>query len=456
MTAATATKPKGKAYTLPEARLRCTKALPYLTQHVMSLHCVPRPGLGTFAVDKYMRMYYDPACLEEWTLDECAGVILHEDCHVVLGHHKRLERVAGKKPTNHEVRVWNIAADAVVNSMLRDCRDRNGGAAVKLPPDCVFPERLPPDCNGIKLPVNKTVEEYYFLLIDKVQKNQHSDKPYGEGDELMVEVDENGNVTITDQDGKQVKGRLGGSGADGVPKPWEEPKPEDGGKTPATSDFEQEMLARQVAQRIDEHRQKHRGTVPGSWQRFAGQTLRPKTPWWRQLETQVKYAVNCGQGFGDHTWRRLNRRVPRGCGPLPAHIKPIPRVSVIADTSGSMDTSDLQKAMGVIADVLKRLPSRDGVRIIAGDTHAQFSKKLFRADAVELLGGGGTDMGALIVEAAKDRPDVIVCVTDGYTPWPSEPVAPKVVICVTREHDDYPIPAWMIKVVIKNDEESED
>ena len=46
-----------------------------------------------------------------------------------------------------------------------------------------------------------------------------------------------------------------------------------------------------------------------------------------------------------------------------------------------------------------------------------------QARDVELLGGGGTDMGAGLAKAAelRPRPDLIIVLTDGYTPWPSAP-----------------------------------
>ena len=47
------------------------------------------------------------------------------------------------------------------------------------------------------------------------------------------------------------------------------------------------------------------------------------------------------------------------------------------------------------------------------------------ARQVELVGGGGTDMGAGIAaaDALRPRPAITVALTDGYTPWPDR--APK-------------------------------
>jgi predicted metal-dependent peptidase len=67
------------------------------------------------------------------------------------------------------------------------------------------------------------------------------------------------------------------------------------------------------------------------------------------------------------------------------------------------------------------------------DADVKSVRRVSSAAAVELIGGGGTDMGAGLaaVGRLRPRPSVVVVLTDGLTPWPEQP--PKgmeVVVCM--------------------------
>jgi predicted metal-dependent peptidase len=184
--------------------------------------------------------------------------------------------------------------------------------------------------------------------------------------------------------------------------------------------------------------------------RAAAELLHPKVDPARELLAKVKYAVGCTSGFGDFTYRKPNRRQPQGGALLPAHVKPIPRVTVIVDTSGSMTQSDLALALGVIGNALRSLPDPRGLRVLAGDTAVACAKNVFRPEQIELNGGGGTDMAALIVAAEEERPapKAILVVTDGYTGWPPKPVGLRVVACLTQAGTADSVPKWIDTVVL--------
>ena len=193
---------------------------------------------------------------------------------------------------------------------------------------------------------------------------------------------------------------------------------------------------------------------PAVWPEQAADLLHPKVDPARELLAKVKYAVGCTSGFGDFTYRKPNRRQPHGGALLPAHVKPMPRVTLIVDTSGSMEESDLALALGVIGNALRSLPDPRGLRVLAGDTAVACAKNVFRPEQVELAGGGGTDMAALIVAAAEERPapKAILVVTDGYTGWPREPVGPRVVACLTQARTAGRVPKWIDTVVLNPEE----
>lgn len=413
-------------FTLPECRLRARKFLPYITRYVMSLIPISTPGLPCgIAVDRHGRLYYDPKVLNTDRLDIVAAKVLMESTHLILKHYRRAEKVLGTNPTLEQVVTWNVAADLAVWMMLdpvkfKDSRGQNQD--FPFPPGTLRPKDF-----GIAECDNLTVEEIYRKL---------------EG---------SGKIKI-----KTIKCPEGGSAADGQKKPWEKDAPgggkgqdkdEDGKKLPAAlSQFEQDQLNRGVAREIEG--QKGKGNIPGGWKRFADEILEPQTDPLSKLRAVVKYAVNSVTGFGNHTYRKLNRRQPPAAFRLPAHYQPKPNVLAVIDTSGSMSNDDLAMALGVVATILKN--HAKSLRVITGDTQKQACCKVFHARNVELAGGGGTDMSQLLLEATADeRCDVVVCISDGITNWPTEPLQQRLVICLTQAQSQWPTPDWAEVVELK-------
>jgi len=149
------------------------------------------------------------------------------------------------------------------------------------------------------------------------------------------------------------------------------------------------------------------------------------------------------------------RRTPPGGLRLPKSICPIPKPVLIFDTSGSMNETDLALCRGVLADVFRALPSQDGVRVITGDTHIESCQQVFSQAQVELVGGGGTDMAALMLDAAKKYPeaDLIIVCTDGFTGWPSAPLQQKCLALLTQRSQKDSVPEWIRTVYIRPEED---
>jgi predicted metal-dependent peptidase len=68
---------------------------------------------------------------------------------------------------------------------------------------------------------------------------------------------------------------------------------------------------------------------------------------------------------------------------------------------------------------------------------------------VELGGGGGTDMRVGIEKAlaGRDRPQVVIVLTDGYTPWPEESPSCRLIAALVGDGAPEP-PGWVETVRI--------
>jgi hypothetical protein len=135
---------------LQAARLRLQHQRPYLAAALYSLVPVERRGLGTLAVDRWWRLYFDPEAVAAWDVKELAGVLYHEVTHLLRAHHERFEHA--------DREVANVAADIEINDDIRAER-------VQLPEGALYPETF-------GFPEGLLAEEYYSRLLQ--QQGQQS------------------------------------------------------------------------------------------------------------------------------------------------------------------------------------------------------------------------------------------------------------------------------------------
>ena len=371
-----------------------------MTHQVMSLIPVERPGLGTMAVDDYGRLDDDPAFLEERDVGHRAFVVLHECIHVWGRHAKRAICLLGERPAQNKLEIWRKAVDVSVNDILEQsglkCPDEGITPAKLNLPRNHTPEQY---YNMLldKAEQERKAAEEQRKAEQEAEQDKQGNQPGeaedgddqddaeqgqqegqegeqeqdGQGDSQdAAESDADGQGEQQGQEGKskgqgeaegegQGQGEQpaslapgepydgpqpdrsqgdGGSSCDGQPRAWECGPPSD--ECPGMAEHEQNLLQAAVAKTIEEYEKQHgRGSVPGGLAREASNLLHPKVDPARELLAKVKYAVACTSGFGNFTYQRPNRRQPHGGAILPAHVKPVPRVTVIADTSGSMEES---------------------------------------------------------------------------------------------------------------------
>jgi predicted metal-dependent peptidase len=383
---------------LSAARLLAAGYQPYLAVALYALDPIEEVGLGTFAVDGRWRLFVDPEALDRWSVEEVAGVLLHEVGHVLRSHGDRAAAAGVDVTTKH---AWNVAADAEINDdLIAD--------GVTLPHGGILPRTL-------HLPASRAAEYYFEHLRGRGALPPCS---CGEG--------AHGIGTFQHSDTADLASGIGS--------------------------IEQDLIRRLVALDIVAFtRGKQAGTGAGGWVRWAEGLLHPVVDWRQALRTSIRKGVFLTAGRVDYSYRRPSRRpVPNVI--LPSLVQPVPQVSVVLDTSGSMDGM-LSIAWTEVLGILRSLGSRrQALTVWAGDTDASLVRNV--AARVQLIGGGGTDLriGIGAALAARPRPDLLIVLTDGYTPWPAKPPAQPVIVgLVSNNAICQRPPSWARVIEIKLD-----
>lgn len=525
------------------------KYMPYLASALFSMTSVPLPGSGTFASDARWRLYWDPAVVLAWDVNEVAFALLHEVGHCLRGH---APRFAAMKEPYARHRIWNYAADTLINEDLRQINvpippiqpwflEMVEGAEIGMPTEQVYrllvdraleEQRKACTCNQGKPDSDADSDSDSGAGSDAGEQNSdgsgsQSDTGSGSGDgdkdgsqsgtgsqpgnesgdkagagegeqnndsgnesgesgaaaQGQNETDtQNGSATGNTSgqgqrdpncpvhgdhehgnghtacgcDNAPNTGSTGqpgadwdcGSAADGVRRNYETAGEN---TSEGVDEYHADLIRQQVAVSIMQH-VKNRGDVPGGYARWAENLLDPVVDWRRELAAIVRRVIANIAGRKDYSYSRPSRRqaAMRGTGQniiMPAMRQPAPpSVAIVFDTSGSMNDDMLTWGITEAEGVIRAVSSNGrGVQVIPVDAKVHAGKTVRRAADIELAGGGGTDMRVGINAAleARPRPQVIVVITDGYTPWPTEPIKGVTLIAaLTTDTAANDVPSW--------------
>lgn len=397
-------------YQFGVSRYAAQQRHPYLASAYMALTLVgeehlPANVMGTMGVDKRWRLYASPDVWEKWSVKQQAAVLYHEVWHLLRNHFGRMESYAQERPF-----IANVAQDCEINDDII-------AEGIELP---TFPPCEKCGCGGgpctpkmFSLADGKMAEEYYHALV-----NYKLNCP--------CECHQGGGGDGFPNDARPGAGSCG-SAASGKQAPWE--LPDDGGKGhEGVSEARGDLIRNEVAKAIRDHA-KQAGHVPEGWKLWADSYLDPKVNWRKELASLVRRAQSDVAGMLDYSYRRPPRRDFDDIL-MPALRKPVPEVSIVADTSGSMG-GELDDLMAEVAGILKSTTGT-GCPVLATDAEVHTMRRVFRPQQVQLIGGGGTDMVAGLRAASRLRPKPHICVvlTDGFTPWPDNGMGMKVIVAL--------------------------
>lgn len=382
---------------ISKARARLLMAHPFFATLLLNTPIIVKPGICKYAATDMKNIYLNPEYVEVATINDLMSDLCHEVGHNALMHGPRME---GR---NH--RLWNIAADHAINLMLEE--------------------------QGFKAPLGG-------WLADKKYTGMSAEKIYAD---------------LRDQAAKQPKKPDKGEPGSGQPgdsqpgsgEPGDDPSdgagdgiaedrmhgdllPVAGAGDPA----ERAETVRKMQQKVAQAAMaaKLAGKLKGSLATMVDEFLNPKVPWAALLRDYLMRVVK-----DDESWTRRNRRFRNVY--LPArYSERMGPIVIIGDSSGSIWCSpeELKTFATEIQSVADQVMP-EHIRLIWADTEVA-SEEVFENGQplkFEVKGGGGTDMRVPLKHVEQYDPEVVILLTDGYTPWPDvEPPYPLIVCCSTE------------------------
>lgn len=377
--------------TLERAKARLVIDWPFYAVPLFSTPITLTRSVPTAAMDAKGRMYVNRDYIEALPINQVTNLLVHELDHKLFGHARRL---AGRDP-----KLWNTAADAVINARIRAEWRRKGRSGLALPE------------GGVDIPVgDESVEQVYRRL-------QQEPPPEGDpdpwGDDLIP--------------------------GDGEADPTN-PRP----LTPEEAEEADAARKALLAQTLTAA--KLRGTDGGDLARLAEAELNPPTPWWELLH---KWATEMAKQ--DYSWSRPNRRFVHQGLYLPslASQATMGPMVVALDVSGSVSQQVFDEFAGHLNAILEAV-TPEMVYVVACDTEVNSTEEFTPDDfpvRLAAVGGGGTDFRPVFdwVEEHIQTPACLVYLTDGWGPAPeTAPGYP--VLWATTDTDQYFLWGEVIKV----------
>jgi predicted metal-dependent peptidase len=369
------------------------KALMFFASALLQTKFVEDPTCDTAWTDMTV-IGYNPEFIEGLDVPTAKFVIIHELMHILLKH--------GLRRGNRDPERWNKAADYAINIILK-----------KL---------------GFSI--------WKWALIDAKYDGMSAEQIYAAREQ---------------ESGKQGKPSKQGTGGQGQGQPAQggqpgvKPAPEQGGlggdlrPVPVATAEQAAAIDHEISKVIARATAiaKQHGVMSGALSAIVGATYEDPVPWEQVL---IDYMTACVAQ--DENWSKRSRRYHDAI--LPSHkSNGMDELTIVADSSGSMFSKEIFERVAVAVNHIVTVIKPMIVRVVWADDKDCSNIDVFEDGAEVVLhprGGGGTDMRKPLAYAAEQfDPEVVLLLTDGYTPWPEvETPFPLIIGCTT----DAPCPDW--------------
>tara|TARA_R110000868_G_scaffold409230_2_gene694396 strand:- start:485 stop:1810 length:1326 start_codon:yes stop_codon:yes gene_type:complete len=331
--------------------------------------------LGTAAVDG-RKLYFNTQFFNAMDNKEVEFVIAHEILHMVFDH---LGRRDHRNP-----RLYNIAADYIVNNLLVDDRIGKIPSIVNCYQD--FKYR------------GWSSENVYDDLFEQAKKNGDDYL-----DKLGEMLDEHLDLEEGDGDGDEGQGKGKGKGR------------------PKYSKDELDQIKDEIKEAMIQAAQAAgAGNTPGDVQRMIKDLTEPKMNWREIIRQSIQSTIK-----SDYTWIKPSRKGWHLGAVLPGmSFHETIDICVAIDMSGSIGNEQGADFLGEIQGIMEEFPDYN-IKVWCFDTKV-YNEQDFSAQGGELLteyqlmGGGGTDFMCnwKYMKEHDIEPKKFIMFTDGYA-WDS-------------------------------------
>jgi len=311
------------------------------------------------AVTNGRDVMYGRKFVEGLTDQEIRALVLHENLHKAFRH-----LTTWKNLYKQNAQKANMACDYVINLMIYDSD---------------------PSGRDVKLPEGGCLDEKYRRMNARQVFDALPDNDDGGG---------------------------GGSGFD--EHDW------DGASE--LSEEAQETLAKEIDQALRQG-MILAGKMKGEVDRSVTELLTPKVDWREALREFVTSFCN---DKDVSTWRKPNRRWVDQNVYLPSLVgESVGPLVVAVDTSGSIDGPVLNEFLTEVVSICSTVVP-ECIDLLYWDTqvarHEKYEPDSFSSimQSTKPRGGGGTNVCSVFeyVKGKSMKPEAVVVLTDGYTPWP--------------------------------------
>ena len=316
----------------------------------------------------------NPEYWEGLSLEARMALLAHSAWHVAFNH---MFTPKGLCPVK-----WNIAADYVVNCLLKE-------SGFILPPGSRYNRNF----------VDMSTREVYDFIVDNPDNPDNNNNNIGLSNDLA-----------SPPSGKDKRKKL-------------------------KHDISRIINRAKVAKEAEDRNSNGHsaGDIPGEIDILLDELNNPKLPWQTILQNYMSaFQAN------DYTYARINRRfLPHGFLLPTLYSENLGEIAIAVDTSGSVSDDDFKSFIAEINDIKTRMKPLI-TTIIDFDTSIKHVHTLGPEDNVTSLpfsGRGGTDLDCVFEYYNKRKPEVLIVFSDLYcSEIEEDPGYPVIWVCVDNKN----------------------